>query len=582
MASVNRATQKVALTLVLALQSLFPPHPLAFSRLLELNGTKKHAPLVKRAAATTDYLGHLAPGAYGGVGALGMFPGMSADDGQGRRCFYGTFFAADFDGHPVYDLEPLADTLEGEGVPTYLTCGTSGRGGHLYGFVAGLVPQWKVYGVVKGVQRMAEDAGLGVPEIRPSCEFGRGSPIFLPYRGALKDGYGYNPLLDPRRDLEPVKLEHALTEVQRVSGEALERFWLKMAKQPRPVRTRRTTRFVGAVHELEAADSLTGLLDEFGRVSEHFKEPHRQHLVMALTAYGVRSLGLDAATVRGEVTAFVKKHDADELPRRLEALERTLTKFASSPRSVAWTPYYRSAGLTPPGKLGVTEVVLAKLEAVTRLLLEREWKGVAGSSDRSVLVALLLVAAEHGTPHRSGVAVSVSVRDLALRSGVGDKTVRNALARLKTGKLVARLPKAGVRVGEAGSLVVVADEVPELPHSFPLIGGLKEWGQLCTHCAFRHGKLGKSAASLLVALLGESRPLTRRELAELLGREVRTLNKPLKRLADHKVVTVTDALYSPDPAWQEALGVVGGPDRGTPAGRPRRRALRVPHPARAA
>lgn len=253
------------------------------------------------------------------------------------------------------------------------------------------------------------------------------------------------------------------------------------------------------------------------------------------------------------------------MPRRLEALERTLTKFASSPRSVAWTPYYRSAGLTSPGKLGVTKVVLAKLEAVTRLLLEREWKGVAGSSDRSVLVALLLVAAEHGTPHRSGVAVSVSVRDLALRSGVGDKTVRNALARLKAGKLVARLLKAGVRRGgRVGSLVVVTDEVPELPHSFPLIGGLKEWGQLRTHRAFRHGKLGKSAASLLVAFLGESRPLTRRELAELLGREVRTLNKPLKRLADHKVVTVTDALYSLDPAWQEALeraALVTGADR---------------------
>ena len=118
--------------------------------------------------------------------------------------------------------------------------------------------------------------------------------------------------------------------------------------------------------------------------------------------------------------------------------------------------------------------MLAKLEAVTRLLLEREWKGVARSSDRSVLVALLLVAAEHGTPHRSGVAVSVSVRDLALKSGVGDKTVRNALVRLRTDNLVARLPRAAARVGEAGTLIVVADEVPELPHSFPLIGGLKE------------------------------------------------------------------------------------------------------------
>ena len=119
MASVNRAAQEVALTLALALGSLFTPHPLAFSRLLELNGTKKHAPLVKRAAATADYLGHLAPGAYGGVGALGMFPAVCAADGRGGKSWYGTFFAANFDGHPTYDLEPLADTLEGEGLPTY-------------------------------------------------------------------------------------------------------------------------------------------------------------------------------------------------------------------------------------------------------------------------------------------------------------------------------------------------------------------------------------------------------------------------------------------------------------------------------
>ena len=87
---------------------------------------------------------------------------------------------------------------------------------------------------------------------------------------------------------------------------------------------------------------------------------------------------------------------------------------------------------------------------------------------------------------------------------------------------------------------------------------------MCTHRAFRHGKLGKSAAPLLVALLGESHPLTRRDLANLLGREVRAVYKPLKRLVDHKVVTVTDALYSLDPAWQEALeqaALVTGADR---------------------
>lgn len=547
--------QDTVLALVFALQTLFPPHPLAFSRLIALVGTRKEAPIVKRAATYADYAAHLSPEAYSGVGAIGMFPGISNESEPGKTKWFAPFFVADFDAARPLELVPLIDTLAGFGLMTYPTCGTSGRGAHLYGFTESLMPQWELYSVVKGIQMMAADAGLGLPEIRPSCKFGRGSPIFLPYRGALKDGYGYNPLLDPERDFQPVALEYALQEVKRIPTAALETFRLDMESRATHARfaARAKDKPIDAVVTFSTEDTLTYLRDEFERVKAHFVKPNRQHLVMGLAAYGVRGLELDAATLRKEVTAFVNTHDADELPRRLEALENTIAKYKRDPHSVAWKPYYVSAGLTAPGKVGVSNEVMGRLELAVRSLTERRWKGVAGSSDRSVYVALIRLATEHGASHKVGVAVSVSVRDLALKAGVGGKTICAALVRLKKAHLVVRGVQTDRQLGHAGVLVLVVDKVHELPHSFPLLGGLKEWGYLYTHPAFRHGKLGKSAAPPLVTLLTEARPLTRPELAKLLGRKSQALRGPLKKLVYHKLVTVSESACVLSPLWEEAL-----------------------------
>ncbi len=243
-----------------------------------------------------------------------------------------------------------------------------------------------MYEVVKGIQTIAADTGLGVPEIRPSCKVGRGSPIFLPYRGALQDGLGYNPLLDPERDFQPVALEHTFQEVQRISTAALETFRLEM--ESRAVYARSCTRAkdkpISTENTLSSKDNLTYLHDEFERVKAHFIEPNRQHLVMGLTAYGVRGLELAAKTVKEEVTTFIKTHDADELPKRLAALENTLTKYKENPQKIAWRMYYESAGLAAPGKVGVSNEIKGRLELAARSFTECEWKGRAGSSDRSV------------------------------------------------------------------------------------------------------------------------------------------------------------------------------------------------------
>ncbi len=355
--------------------------------------------------------------------------------------------------------------------------------------------------------------------------------------------------------MQPIKLEHALQEVKRIPTTALETFRLEMASRAAHTgsSTRAEDKPISAVITLSSKDNLAHLRDEFERVKAHFVEPNRQHLIMGLTAYGVRSLELDSASVKKEVTTFINTYDSDELPRRLAALENTLAKYKRDPHSVAWKMYYEKAGLSAPGKTGVSNEVKGRLELAARLLTIWEWKGLAGSSDRSVFVALILLAAEHGTSHEAGVAISVSVRDLALRAGVAGKTVRAALVRLKKARLVVRDHQSHSRIGQSGVLVLIVQEVHELPHSFPLLGGLKEWGYLYTHPAFRHGKLGKSAAPLLVTLLNEGCPLTRPQLARLLDRESGVLRSPLERLVSHELVTVSDSRYVLSPSWQAAL-----------------------------
>lgn len=540
-----------ALTLVLALQTLFPPHPLAFSTLIRLSGSAKTAPIARRGASQAEYLTHLGPDAYDGVGALGMFPGFSIPNEKGELRWYSPYFVVDFDKVRPDDLWALIDTLEGLGIYVYLTCGTTGRGSHLYGFIEGLVPQFEMYSLMKGIQYIAQEMGLGTPEIRPSTAFDRGSPIFLPYRGALKDDYDFNPLLDPERDCGPLRLKHAPQAVRRISADAIAAFRSQVTRHAssKPA----SSSWSGAPKPTPSGDALDQLRNEFGRVSPAFVEPHRQDLIMGLTAYAVRGLGLDAATVRAEVTRFIADRDSDELPRRLEALERTLNKYARNPVAIAFKEYYERAGLTPPGKPGVSREVQGRLELAARTISERVWRGTAGLTDRSIYVALLLVAAEHGMVHERGVAVSVSTRDLALRAGLSDKTVGSALARLKDDGIVMRDHQVKRLFTDAGTLVLIVEGVSELLHSFPLLGGLKEWGHLYTHPACMHRRLGKAAAPLLIVLLTHECPLTRPELARSLGRNSRDIRKLLERLLLHGVVSETADAFELSPAWKEAL-----------------------------
>jgi hypothetical protein len=68
-----------------------------------------------------------------------------------------------------------------------------------------------------------------------------------------------------------------------------------------------------------------------------------------------------------------------------------------------------------------------------------------------------------------------------------------------------------------------------------------------------HGKLSKSTAPVLIALLSAEAPLTRPALAKQLDKASRAIRTPVCKLLDHNVIREADGAYEPVANWQEAL-----------------------------
>jgi Primase C terminal 1 (PriCT-1) len=91
----------------------------------------------------------------------------------------------------------------------------------------------------------------------------------------------------------------------------------------------------------------------------------------------------------------------------------------------------RSIHKRPPCKKGTGDVGVAVRAALDHILFEvdvfYDWRGAAGNTDRSVLVALVKHAATYGTLIPTGVRVSISMRQLALAAGVSLPTAVKAI-----------------------------------------------------------------------------------------------------------------------------------------------------------
>ena len=183
------------------LQGLFPGHPAR--RLLctdvyldEFGRNKKKVVTIKRGARPEDYSRHLDPESYAGEGALGIIPTYSKSAGEKTRWLV-RFLALDFDSVSMAMIMDLVAVLEQYRVYAYLDEGTTGRGVHFYVIPSFPLSQSEAHKVLITIANLSKQMKLSYPEFMPSSSSGREKGILLPYRGAAKDGFGANPLMDP-------------------------------------------------------------------------------------------------------------------------------------------------------------------------------------------------------------------------------------------------------------------------------------------------------------------------------------------------------------------------------------------------
>lgn len=346
------------------------------------------------------------------------------------------------------------------------------------------------------------------------------------------------------------------TRVRRTEPEVFDRFLQQWGPRTRrkSVRERAPNTAPPLQEPTPLAAGLGATLGgELERIRAYYAEPHRQDLVMGVTAYGLVALGLPSQKVKELVTRFIATADNEEHKRREQALQGTIAKHESGQR-VAWLEFYGRAGVPVPSASGPSAEVLVELDKADTLLGTRTWRGQAGLTDRSVYAALLQSARRHGVMHGEGVGVSISRRELAERSAVSTTTLNNALKRLEADSLIARDVSRKSPYGHSGVLVIVTQGVSTVAHSFSApTGGQKEWDYLYTHPAFMRGCLGKSAAHLLIALLSSEGPMTKGELARSIGRKSRDIRQPLAKLIGHAVLAEVSARLVPAPDFRAAL-----------------------------
>jgi hypothetical protein len=229
--------------------------------------------------------------------------------------------------------------------------------------------------------------------------------------------------------------------------------------------------------------------------------------------------------------------DLDTLTRDLEAINAARcspplesAEVASIAKSISGkAPCSAAPTITPRVKAAVDY-----LRSV-----ERPVTGMAGATGWSVYRAGLAACSEFGREHPEGVTLSMDVRSWAQRAGTSKSALSRALRRSplmrviepgrgkKSATVLFVAPKAiGHKVGHSSTRGVSIEHEPfsSVPLSalLPTLERLR-WGP---------GRIGKSKAALLHALVECNGPLSRSELASKLGRKPASLRAPLQWLTD--------------------------------------------------
>ncbi len=170
-------------------------------------------------------------------------------------------------------------------------------------------------------------------------------------------------------------------------------------------------------------------------------------------------------------------------------------------------------------------------------------KGMGGATHWSVYRAGLAACAELGQEHPEGVTLSMDVRSWAQRAGTSKSALSRALKRsslmrvIKAGRgkksatVLFVVPKSlGHKVGHSSTHWVSIEHGPF--SSVPLSALSRTLERL----RFGPGRIGKSRAALLHALVECESSLSRAELASKLGRKPASLRAPLRWLVDAELL----------------------------------------------
>jgi hypothetical protein len=170
-------------------------------------------------------------------------------------------------------------------------------------------------------------------------------------------------------------------------------------------------------------------------------------------------------------------------------------------------------------------------------------KGMAGATGWSVYRAGLAACSDLGREHPEGVTLSLDVRSWAQRAGTSKSALSRALKRstlmrvIKPGRgkksatVLFVVPKAiGHQVGHSSTRWVSIEQKPfsSVPPS--------ALSRTLERLRFGPGRIGKSRAALLHALVECDSSLSRAELASRLGRKPASLRAPLRWLIDAELL----------------------------------------------
>ncbi len=392
-----------------------PGHPGRIIRLKSID--PKEVVTYRRQARPSDYRTHLQASP---VGALGLFPGfVGVEERCGDRvrrrwvCRWAVL-DLDYPQDPEKALEIAAQwarRLRERGFEaTFVSRGTTGRGSHLWLFFGDPQPQPLVYRALAAVASRIEEASGIRPELRPSAPYRAGAAVILPYIGALRDGIGLNPLLDPETYM-PISLGKAL--YNRVLWGADDGALEALTREHVEERRRRAER----IRTREEA-----WRDEVERVRREWENGRREVLALGLSGFGWH-LRVDYREVESALHELARGEPESDRRRILSRLDYTW-KRAQQGGAVSYRRWYEEAGLEPPTGPGKPRP--AELEALRRRVQP------TNPADLAVWHTILRLLEVHGRRTEDGQALTLAIsqRALAEEAGVSKGAVYNALRRL--------------------------------------------------------------------------------------------------------------------------------------------------------